>query len=72
MTTSIDPHAPAHPVASAPMYPGLTKREWFAGIILAGIMANPTGPGPTDPAKSAEQAVRQADALIADLNVSGK
>ena len=38
---------------------GLTKREWFAGMALQGLLANPNG--------RAEAAVYYADALIKEL-----
>lgn len=47
--------------------PGLTKREWFTGMAMQGLAANPEG----WPVKSdiiAKYAVEFADALIAELN----
>lgn len=48
------------------VYPGMTKREYFAIKILAGFAADPN----CDESSTvhAEAAVRWADALIAELN----
>lgn len=60
---------PAFPVekwgnAQYPVY-GLTKREYFACAILAGIWASPSvTDGPEEDAKTA---IRYADALISKL-----
>lgn len=45
---------------------GLTKREWFAGMALQGILANDCGAYHFDLA--AEHAIKYADALISALN----
>lgn len=45
---------------------GLTKRELFAAIALQGLLANPSGAGTVD--HFADDAVKQADALIERLN----
>jgi hypothetical protein len=48
--------------------PGLTKRELFAGLILAGFSSPQNGnPGTRD--ILAGEAVRQADALVDALNI---
>lgn len=58
--------SPAFPFTTADglTHTGLTKREWFAGMALQGILANITGAGITD---TADFAVQCADALIAQL-----
>lgn len=41
--SEIDGGGFAFPVAEdAAMFPGLTKREWFAGMALQGLLANPS------------------------------
>lgn len=65
-----------YPVTSWSEYnePGLTKREMFAMMSLQGLIANPdflteAADESLDPfAAAAQLAVRQADALIAELN----
>ena len=46
--------------------PGLTKREYFAAMAMQGIIQNP-GSGSVSLIGIARDAVRQADALIAEL-----
>lgn len=48
------------------VYEGVTKRELFAALICAGIIANPDCS--TDMARVAEGAVDMADTLIDTLN----
>jgi hypothetical protein len=50
---------------------GLTKREYFSAILLSGYMGNSMWIT-SDLNKNAELAVRQADALIAELNKEAK
>lgn len=45
---------------------GITIREWFAGLALAGLLADPEVDGARD--EIAEMAVGFADALIRRLN----
>lgn len=45
---------------------GLTKREYFAALVLQGITANPAYQGQKQ--KACEEAVLTADALIDQLN----
>ena len=77
-----DPNAPVYPIdegyeiiANA----GLTKREWFAGLAMQGLLSNPNLTtimaeaakieGHGKPQKIyARLAVEDADALIAELN----
>ncbi len=72
-----DTNAPAYPVADihAP-YPGLTKREAMAMHIMAGIVSHEAAdysPLLTDiPERFAADAVRCADALLAELARTGK
>ena len=47
---------------------GLTKREWFAGMALAGVMANDRTSSGTLDDTLAKVSVWAADALIAELN----
>ena len=47
---------------------GLTKREEFAKAAMQGILSNPSEEMPQAPQKVAEFAVRNADALIEELN----
>lgn len=55
--------------------PVLTKREWFAGMALSGLCANPASFTATDPKRADQQfaavikaSVMASDALIAALN----
>lgn len=45
--------------------PGITKREYFAALIMQGLMANPN-PGAID--RAAQMSVEGADMLISELN----
>lgn len=46
--------------------PGLTKREWFAGMALSGIIANINSrPKNVDATFASKQAYRFADGMIA-------
>lgn len=44
---------------------GLTKREWFAGMAMQGILTNPVGTGKNT---VQELSLIYADALIAELS----
>lgn len=44
---------------------GLTKREYFAGLAMSGLLANPN-PGSIE--TNAKLAIMSADALITELN----
>ena len=46
--------------------PGLTKREWFAGMALMGFCANP-GFTQTSETSISDMAERQSDAMIARM-----
>lgn len=50
--------------------PGLTKREYFAGLAMQGIMSNIPGYPATDLqcAAAADKCVKMADTLITALN----
>jgi hypothetical protein len=48
-------------------YTGLTKREYFAGLILSGMLANPSF---ADPINAPKAAVSAADLLLAELEKS--
>ena len=72
------PTNPNHPAFRNPYeaqsngdFPGLTKREYFAGQALMGILANQMNTGPAADVQAAE-AVEHADALIAALNKDAK
>ena len=54
-------------VAGAPAQSGLTKREYFAGLAMQGILANHTGPLHIGPGRCAAVAVDHADALLKAL-----
>ena len=45
---------------------GLSKREYFAAMAMQGLLANPNYGAP-DPTTDAFVAVREADALLAEL-----
>jgi hypothetical protein len=53
--------------------PGLTKREWFAGMAMQGLLSNSYSDGATQPLSTASKfeiakfAIDQADALIKEL-----
>lgn len=68
--TTVNNGGPAFPLLgdgpNAPCFnEGMTLRDWFAGQALAGIRANPEAGG--DHKIYAEDAVKFADALIAEL-----
>lgn len=44
--------------------PGLTKRDWLAGMALTGMLAG----GDYDPEGAAEDAYKFADAMLAERN----
>lgn len=46
---------------------GLTKREWFAGRALQGILARV--PSPLDMKQNAKMAVRYADEILRELEI---
>ena len=60
----------AYPVESksaiSENYHGLTKREYFAGLAMQGLLAHERS-GNNNDAKLAEMAVSQADALLYEL-----
>lgn len=59
---------PAFPVndLNACKWPGLTKRQWLAGMALQGLCANPAEDVKNQTYdKVAEMALKHADALIA-------
>jgi len=47
------------------IHPGLTKREYFAGLALMGLLADPNT---TDIGFASKTAVASAELLIAELN----
>jgi hypothetical protein len=47
------------------IHPGLTKREYFAGLALMGLLADPNT---TDIGFASKTAVLSAELLIAELN----
>lgn len=76
MREKTDPNAPAMPWVVEGMdmsdvqtfgTGGLTKREWFAGLAMQGVLAGPDSPNFEDDSV-ARSAVDLADALIAALN----
>lgn len=56
-----EPNDPAYPT---PLMDGLTKREYFSGLAMRGLIADPSCNGET----CAKTSVHFADALIAELN----
>ena len=54
------------PLTRVQSYGGLTKREWFAGLALQGILSNASGIG--EPEHWARYAVRYGDAILAELD----
>ena len=51
---------------------GLTKREYFAGLVMQGLLANPNRLKAFTIGQVAEQAVTFADALLAELDKQTK
>jgi len=51
-------------------WPGMTIREWYAGLAMQGMLASYTDPNMSFPEReaAAKTAVEFADALIAELN----
>jgi hypothetical protein len=49
------------------MSPGLTKREYFAGLAMQGLAAFGNGESYISLEKTPEEAVKMADALLAEL-----
>ena len=73
---SLDGHQPAFPgkLIKRPhehdedcFFPGMTMREYFAGIAMQGLMSNPQV-GIADFDGVAKAAVKVADALVAELH----
>lgn len=65
-TPTTRPHEPA---TGSEYGCGMTKREYFAALVLAQFAGDDTDDGPK---ASADAAVRWADALIAALNAPPK
>lgn len=65
-----NPNDLAFPVGSGDMRDpcGLTKREYFAGLAMQGLLASWPENGRLNPDKTAEHATLFSDALIAALN----
>lgn len=57
-----------HPDGETITFPGMTLREWYAGMALKGLLAswgvNPTERDGRTEEQIAEQAVRLADAML--------
>lgn len=64
-----NPNDPVQPWPNTSSVPSLSKREYMATQIMAGLTRLDTS---LDDAEVAQIAVRQTDALIAVLNRSGK
>jgi len=47
---------------------GLSKREWFAGMAMQGLMANEQNAPVTDYEYAAKACIKMADALLAELD----
>ena len=58
---------PAHPVQIEDWH-GLTKREHFAGLAMQGMLAAMEGDGILAYPRVAPEAVKAADALLAELD----
>ena len=58
---------PAFPKDHNGGHPGLTKREWFVGQALQGILAQGIGRWDSDPREVAVMAVRMADHALREL-----
>lgn len=54
---------------SEPKNAGLTKREYFAGLAMQGLLTNP-GQLETDTANQSALAVEHADALLSELEAT--
>lgn len=50
-----------------PFQKGLSKREWFAGMALQGLLALHSGEFPPDSNSAAKKSVEYSDALLAEL-----
>ena len=63
-----DNGGPAFPVGSGPWkdFPGMTLRDWFAGMVLAGINVDPDPE--SSPEDRAKWAYSDADAMLAERN----
>lgn len=61
VTEPVDDGGPAFPTT---LRPGLTKREWFAGQALAGMLANSELTG--DASEYVEWSYEYADAMLAE------
>lgn len=74
MSNANKPAFPSEPRSFAPpdsFGSGLSKREYFAAMALQGLMAMPTRDGEDIRYESyARAAVKQADALLAELDKS--
>lgn len=66
MTDSAEPAFPLVFSEFAPTHVGLTKREYFAGLAMQGILSSPEG-WENSPESMARCAVAGADALLAEL-----
>lgn len=65
----IDQNDPAFPTCDVAAHHGLTKREWMAAMICAGMQSSRDGfSEEEDDKQCAYLATKQADALIAELN----
>ena len=70
MSESNMPAFPSHGTMGEVVETGLTKREYFAGLAMQGICASPFQPeesGARAMQQDAANAVKMADALIAEL-----
>ena len=66
---SKDTSAPAFPhedSMSAAFRPGLTKREWYAGLAMQGTIASQTPDESIDSEMCAQWCFEMADAMIAE------
>lgn len=64
VTEPVDDGGPAFPAKVGSVYTGLTKREWFAGQALAGMLANSELTG--DASEYVEWSYEYADAMLAE------
>ena len=70
MTHKTDPNHISGTISNSDgvlIYAGLTKREHFAALAMQGLAANPET-GDWLAMQIAEESIRQADALIKELN----